>query len=117
VLLVEDEPQVRGLALIALEAQVFAAADGEGALRLAEGRADPVDLLVTDVVMPGLGGRALADALRERLAGLKVLFVSGYTDDAVVRHGLLHEEVNFLQKPYTPLSLARKVREVLDAPA
>jgi two-component system cell cycle sensor histidine kinase/response regulator CckA len=63
-----------------------------------------------------VGGRAAAERLAERLPGLRVLFVSGYTDDAVVRHGVLHEKVNFLQKPFSPAALAWKVREILDAP-
>jgi YesN/AraC family two-component response regulator len=85
-------------------------------LRVAAAHAGVIHLLVTDVVMPGVGGRAAAERLAERLPGLRVLFVSGYTDDAVVRHGVLHEKVNFLQKPFSPAALAWKVREVLDAP-
>ena len=118
VLLVEDEDGVRALATLSLQRfgyTVLPAVDGREALRIAAGRDAPVDLLVTDVVMPGMGGGAVAEQLRQRHPALKVLFLSGYTDDAVVRHGILHETVAFLQKPFSPLSLARKVREVLDA--
>ncbi len=79
-----------------------------------EKRSGGIDLLVTDVVMPGMGGPELADSLRPRFPQMKVLFSSGYTDDAVVRHGLLQEKVAFLQKPYTPLALVKRVRQVLD---
>ncbi len=119
VLLAEDDDAVRFFTRIALEQAGYAvleATGGEEALALAERHAGPVHLLVTDVVMPRLGGRELAGRLQGRYPGLKVLFLSGYTDDAVVRHGVLHEEVNFLQKPFTPAALTQKVREVLDAP-
>ena len=118
-LLVEDEEGVRRLARIGLELHgytVLSATDGRDALRILDAHRGPLDLVLTDVVMPGLGGPALAEQLRARFPGLRVLFMSGYTDDAVVRHGLLHAEVHFLQKPYTPASLARKVRQVLDEP-
>ncbi len=75
---------------------------------------EAVDLVLSDVVMPGQGGPAVADRLLERHPGLKVLYVSGYTDDAVVRHGVQREVMNFLQKPFTPAALAHLVREVLD---
>jgi PAS domain S-box-containing protein len=117
VLLVEDEDGVRGLAVLVLQAygyKVMAASNGKEALRLVEKRSSGVDLLVTDVVMPGMGGPELADALRPRFPRMKVLFSSGYTDDAVVRHGLLQEQVAFVQKPYTPVALVKKVRQVLD---
>lgn len=117
ILLVEDEDGVRGLALLVLQSRgytVLAASDGKDAMRVIDKHRVPIDLLVTDVVMPGMDGRDLAEVLRPRFPQMKVLFSSGYTDDAVVRHGVLHEEVFFLQKPYTPLSLAKKVREVLD---
>jgi CheY-like chemotaxis protein len=117
VLLVEDDPGVRALTrhiLAGCGYAVLEAGDGDEAARAAARHAGPIHLLVTDVVMPGRGGRAVAERLLERHPGLKVLYVSGYTDDAVVRHGVLHEVVNFLQKPFTPAALAHKVREVLD---
>jgi CheY-like chemotaxis protein len=92
---------------------VLEAKDGRDAVRVAEGHAGRIDLLVSDVVMPYLGGRQLAERLAAGRNGLKVLFVSGHTDDAVVRHGV-GSEFAFLPKPFTPAGLARKVREVLD---
>jgi nitrogen-specific signal transduction histidine kinase/CheY-like chemotaxis protein len=118
VLVAEDEGPVRVLVGEVLRAYgygVLEANDGAEAIRVAEGNAGPIDLLVTDVVMPGMSGRALAQHLALR-PSLKVLYVSGYTDDAVVRHGVLEAETAFLQKPFRPDDLARKVRAVLDAP-
>ncbi|MBS0201736.1 MAG: PAS domain S-box protein [Planctomycetes bacterium] len=117
ILLVEDEDGVRGLAVLALQTygyKVLAASNGKEMMRLVEQHKGEFDLMVTDVVMPGLGGPDLAKALRPILPFMKVLYCSGYTDDAVVRHGLLQENVAFLQKPYTPLALVKKVRQVLD---
>jgi two-component system cell cycle sensor histidine kinase/response regulator CckA len=117
ILLVEDEDEVRRLALLSLEKHgyhVLTAADGNDALRVVESYNSPIDLLLTDVVMPNLSGPELAEALQARHPQLMVLFMSGYTDDAVVRHGLLHAEVAFIQKPYTPQGLAEKIRQVLD---
>jgi two-component system cell cycle sensor histidine kinase/response regulator CckA len=118
ILLVEDEENVRGLVSLVLQShgyQVLVAQDGKDALRVVEAHQGGIDLLLTDVVMPHLGGRQVAEAIRPRFPEMKVVYMSGYTDDAVVRHGLVHEQVPFLQKPVSPLKLARKVRSVLDA--
>ena len=93
---------------------VLLAGNAKEALRISAQHKTPIHLLLIDVVMPGIGGRALAEQLQPTRPEMKVLFMSGYTEDAVVRHGILHEEVNFVQKPYSPLTLAQKVREVLD---
>jgi two-component system, cell cycle sensor histidine kinase and response regulator CckA len=120
ILLVEDEGSVRAFTGAVLRLQGYAvleAADGEEAARMAAAHPGPIDLLVTDVVMPGAGGRQVAERLAAARPGVRVLYLSGYTDDAVVRHGVLAADTAFLQKPFTPAALARKVREVLDAPA
>ncbi len=119
VLVVEDEDGVRRLACAVLESlgyRVIQAANPAEALRLCAEYPNLVDLLITDVVMPGAGGRFLAEQLQARQPRLRVLYVSGYTDDAVVRHGVSQAEVQFLAKPFTRRALAEKVRAVLDAP-
>jgi CheY-like chemotaxis protein len=120
VLLVEDEPSLRRLACLILRDlgyTVLEAADGREALRIAEERnGQGVDLVFTDVVMPQMGGKELADQIQAAHPETKVLFSSGYTEDTVVHHGVLDDGVAFLHKPYTRDVLARKVREVLDIP-
>ena len=118
ILLVEDEPAVRALAVRILEARgyrVLTAADGQEALTVAGAHAGMIDLVLSDVIMPNVGGPELARHLKVLFPQLKVVFMSGYTDDAVVRHGLLDAQVSFIQKPYTPAGLAQKIRQVLDA--
>jgi len=118
ILLVEDEEVVRGLAKKILEQsgyKVLAAARGQEAIRLGQECAEPIHLLLTDVVMPETSGKEVADRLRELLPGLRVVFMSGYTDEAIVHHGVLDSNVEFIQKPFTPNALVRKVREVLDS--
>ena len=117
VLLVEDDEMVRQLTRRTLASRgytVLAAAEGHDALRLVEGHQGRVDLLITDVVMPGMSGREVAQRVTAVRPAIKVLYLSGYTDDAIVRHGVLDPGVAFLQKPFTPDTFTRKVREVLD---
>jgi PAS domain S-box-containing protein len=118
VLLVEDEDAVRALARYVLQQcgyTVLEARDGSEAVQRAGQHPGRIDLLMTDVVMPRMGGREVAERLTELHPGVKVLFLSGYTEDAVVRHGILEAQVAFLQKPFRPGALAAKVREVLDS--
>jgi two-component system cell cycle sensor histidine kinase/response regulator CckA len=117
ILLVEDEGQVRTIVMSILRKQgyhVIPAQHAGEALLLCEGRSGTIDLLLTDVVMPQMSGPELAKRLLASRPEMKVLCMSGYTDDSIVRHGVLESGVAFLQKPVTPGSLARKVREVLD---
>ena len=117
ILLVEDEEVVRGLTTNILEGagyHVIAAGGGAEAAKLCADRNAPIDLLLTDVVMPRTSGKEVADQLTKMQPGLKVLFMSGYTDEAIVHHGVLDANVEFIQKPFTPVALSRKIREVLD---
>ncbi len=117
-LLAEDETALRNMTervLTQAGYRVIAAANAREALELMSVHSQSIALVITDVVMPGGNGRLLAEELRKTKPDLKVLYVSGYTDDAVLQRGVQLEEVAFLQKPYTPQSLAKKVREVLDS--
>ncbi len=118
VLLTEDEDGVRRLTRRILQGygyRVLEAKNGGEALMACEQHAGPIHLLVTDVVMPGMSGPRLAERLAPLRPAMRVLFLSGYTDDAIVHHGVLNPNTPFLQKPFTPEALIRKVREVLDS--
>jgi CheY-like chemotaxis protein len=118
VLLAEDAAAVRAAARQILERYgytVLEAPSGRDALNIALKRQAPIHLLLTDVVMPEMSGRELAEQICELRPSAKVLYMSGYTDDAVVLHGILSAGIAYLQKPFSPATLARKVREVLDA--
>jgi CheY-like chemotaxis protein len=116
VLVVEDEPSVRDLAVRILRKvgyRVLSAESGAVALALVRQHPDTVHLLLTDVVMPRMSGRQLAEQLNTRYPEMRVLYMSGYTDNAIVHHGVLYEDVHFIGKPFSPAALTRKVREVL----
>jgi hypothetical protein len=118
ILVVEDEEIVRKLACHALRMsgyQVVEVPNSSEALRVSERYEGPIHLLLTDVVMPRMSGRELASRLTSMRPTMKVLYMSGYTDNAIVHHGVLDPGLAFIQKPFTPGMLARKVREVLDA--
>jgi CheY-like chemotaxis protein len=119
-LVVEDEPSVCHLADNILTNQgytVLRAMNGQEALRVArEHKGLPIRLVITDVIMPQMGGKVMAEWLKSNNPNLKILFTSGYTDEAIVHYGVLDPGVAFLSKPYTPAALTRKVREILDTP-
>ena len=117
VFIVEDDDRLRNLARKILERHgysVLDAEDGEDALRVSEAHEGRIDLMLTDVVMPKMGGKEVAERLQPLYPQMKVIYMSGYTDDAIAHHGVLEPGLNFLEKPFTPEDLARNVREVLD---
>ena len=117
VLLVEDDEHLRGLTLRILQSrgyQIITATDGRDALRRAKEHEGAIHLMLSDVVMPGMSGRVLSEQLCALRPMLKVLFMSGYTDDDVMRRGILDRRTAFLEKPFTPEQLVGKVRDVLD---
>jgi CheY-like chemotaxis protein len=120
ILIVEDEEEVRKLISKLLERQGYAVletSNGEEARLACERRKGPIHLMLVDVIMPGMSGSELAKALKPLYPEIKILYMSGYTDDAIVRHGVLEKGVNYIQKPLTLEGLARKVRDVLDKEA
>jgi CheY-like chemotaxis protein len=118
VLLVEDADALRKLArsfLVDHGFEVITASNGEEAVEVARNHSGRIDLLLTDVVMPGMNGRLLADRLLSKRPGLKVVFISGYTDSFIAGHGVLEPGTHLLHQPFTEDALIRKIREVLDA--
>jgi DNA-binding response OmpR family regulator len=118
VLLVEDETSLREMLREVLETNgysVLGARDGAEALRMAAAHGGPIQLMVTDVIMPGMTGPRLADLFAPTRPGMKVLFVSGYSDESVTRYGLIAPGRAFLSKPFGPEVFLRRVRESLDA--
>ncbi len=117
ILLVEDEKGVRNLTRIILESagyKVLVCAEGEEAIQIANNCSEPIDLLLTDVIMPKMSGSQVHKAMLEKYPDIKAIFMSGYTDDAILRNGVMSTATPFLQKPFTPGMLTKKIREVLD---
>jgi two-component system cell cycle sensor histidine kinase/response regulator CckA len=116
VLVVEDQEDVRRVIRTILESygyHVVEAKDGAEALRLTEEHPTEIHLLLTDVILPGMNGKALSEHMRVLLPKLRVIFMSGYPEDVISRRGVLEQDVPYLPKPFSPESLAIKVREVL----
>jgi two-component system cell cycle sensor histidine kinase/response regulator CckA len=118
ILVVEDDPAVRELAVTILREQGYEVGESNNAFEaLALIRANAsFDLILTDVIMPRMSGRELTDQIRSQLPKIKVLLMSGYTDDALAHHGVLEDGISFLPKPFSPVQLTQKIREVLDTP-
>jgi two-component system, cell cycle sensor histidine kinase and response regulator CckA len=119
ILVVEDQAEVRKVTVTALERHgytVCSAADAEQAIAFFENHQASIQLVITDVILPGINGRELARALMQYASELQFLFTSGYTDNAIAHHGVLDQGVKYLQKPFSPDGLAEKVREILGPP-
>ena len=119
ILIVEDDASLREYVATALKGlgyKVYEAADGEEAVAIVQKQRDRIDLLITDVVMPKMSGRDLAEVLAPLAGRMRVLYVSGYTENAIVQHGVLYPGLNFLAKPFGPEQLGAKIREVLETP-
>jgi len=117
ILLVEDDDAVRAVAeraLLRFGYDVLSAARGEDALRIAEEHPSQIDLLLTDIMMPGMNGVEVAASVARARPGIQVFFMSGYADQDLVRQGLLEAGTHFLQKPFTPQELAARIRGILD---
>jgi DNA-binding NtrC family response regulator len=119
ILLVEDQREVRDVVRQTLQRhgyKVLEAVDGDAALALLQAGAGPIHLVLTDVVMPHMSGRELVDKITRHDPSVRVLYTSGYTDAAIVRHGVLDPSIAFIQKPFTPEQLLGRVRDVLSRP-
>ncbi|MDZ7724456.1 MAG: response regulator [candidate division KSB1 bacterium] len=117
ILIVEDEQAIRNIAKSSLQKfgyTTLTAADAEEALSVYANAAQKIDVLLTDVVMPNVSGKELADQLAVKQPDLVIIFMSGYTDDTIGKEGVLTENINFIQKPFSPASLAEKLRDILD---
>jgi two-component system cell cycle sensor histidine kinase/response regulator CckA len=117
ILLVDDEARLRRIACLVLQGSgytILEAESGDQALNLVENYVGRIDLVLTDVVLPGMNGRVLVERLAPRLPHAKILYMTGYTDDVVLRTGVIDAAVSLLQKPFTSLTLCQKVRQVLD---
>ena len=117
ILLVEDDEAVRSVAwraLVRFGYQIVAASGGEKAIEMATSFDEPIDLLLTDIMMPGMNGVEVASAVSRLRPGISVLFMSGYADPELVRQGLVEPDTHFLQKPFTPYELAERIRHILD---
>ena len=117
ILITEDEKSVLDLATSGLQSygyRILNARNSEQALKMAEKHKGNIDLLLTDVIMPGSNGRELAKKMQKIFPAIKILFMSGYTDEGIARHGILDKDAQLIQKPFSIQSLAEKIRELLD---